>query len=1277
MKQNVALFEIILLVGATIAFAYIVNDNNSINYNSLENPESESFFVAKARALFISTFGGNLVSAQELSTCLVNLQGTKCQEYPSSLCSPPNGPCASTCIPARAQDVSECKSGTCIDPVEGTCAPNSPKAVCESSGGNFDNRTASEIPACKPGCCLMRTQALYRTEQACNVLRDREGVSIEFRPVPNELACLSFANLKDEGACVLNEVEPNNYGCKFGTREQCTALGGAFHKNLLCSNPQLNTICTRQIKTACVEGKDEVYWFDSCGNRENIYQANKGASWKEGILLPKSESCELVYGSNGKISSSSQAGCGNCNYLGGSVCGAPRAGQDTGASIGNYVCRDLSCIDEWEDRRKSGESWCMYDGQIGPQGQGNDKRSVDVPGSEHYRRSCVNGEVRTEQCGNARSSICVESRNEEVKFSAAACRINQWQQCLKISAEYAEKAKDGKADQSILDKCNEITDCYIKEVEIGSKFKFGLCVPKYPPGFDLRAEAGGEVGEGVCAFGTQTCTYVKVNGGLFSSNKEFNKECKTSAFADSMNNLCMSLGDCGVQVNVAGEVSDSGANIISSRGTPPDVSSSYINDLRGLAQRIKGQHADPLSEEEIAALYGFDINDPNYQPSKFGDTLGTFGIGATGILATYIYLTGSIPGFLTGASATAATSNFALYGAVGPEAAAAATAPGITAFGGAIMGAAAGAAIGYLAAQAFGIQGDAATELVIIGALTGVIAGVYFLSGVNSVATFAATVVPFIAVVILVVVAFALIFSFLGAGKKTETKIEFQCLPWQPPLGGAKCGECGKDGRECSKYMCQSLGQSCGLVNEGTNQEACINTGANDVLAPIISPNPSVLLPGYTYTQSQQGLELRGPGDGRVPYFTQIRIGIKTDERAQCKVSNVHTANYDAMTTYFSSFKGYSSNLFIQNHTATFSILSNEAVLNEQEIDDDFKDGEKFNPGIFAPDASGNVNLYVRCTDFGGRKNEGEYVISYSVSAVPDRTPPIISSFDPPSPGFAKIDATEKSVRFYTNEPAECRWAEDSNTVYDAMTTSATCATGLAGSTLLGSPCNATLPLAFTGDDKTFYFRCSDMPWANDTNLRNKNSESIPYTIKRTLTPLLIDSITPNGQNIFTNGLPLLVNLSATTRGGAEGSRWCDYKWGTTSVQFFETGTDVHLQRNIMIASAGNYTIPVRCYDTAGNEAFGNSTFSVDIDNLGPQVTRVYNLNGLNVITNEKAKCAYSLSSCSFNFVNGTLMSGNELVHTSSFNNGLTHYVICRDVFDNVGACTQVGAGQL
>lgn len=1284
--KKTALFEIFLLVSASIAFSYLVNQTEELSFPGNSN---ESLFVQKVRNLFFLAFGNNFVSAIEspLWTCPLDINGLQCQEYGSAVC---NGNCTTSCFQGARGDFSECREGTCIDQTEGTCSPNTPQTLCTSSGGVWDARALTEIPACRPGCCLMGSQALFRTENACNALRARFNADVVFEPVTSELACLAMANQANEGACVLGEVEPDLYGCKLTTKEQCTSLSGTFYKGLLCSHPDLNTTCIRQATTNCAVGKDEVYWFDSCGNRENIYDSiRRDVSWNNGLILEKSASCELGSSNNPLLRQSS---CGNCNYLLGNRCGTPRADVDNAPSQGSFVCRDLSCVDENGKTRKHGESWCAFNSRIGLQGapESNEQRSTDVPGSEHFRQTCANGVITTETCGTFRNNICVESSIDgpgAQDFSQAACRPNQWQLCLAANQESEGIDNPIDAARVIKEACDTHTDCYLKTVDLkGSRgtFAFNVCLPKYAPGFNLQSSGNGEEAQAICSLATMACKQVKVKG-LFGGGKEYNALCTQALGAETMNNFCTSLGDCGAEANIEGEYSSRGFRITTSRGQPPVFTNAYISGLRALTTPRQDQRVEPLSASEIALLLGAPhvSGTSGYTPEQaFNSLMMVSGMG--GIMLAYAVYTApgtiaSISSYIGLTSIQTLPTNF-----VGPPA----TLPTLGGYAGAAAGALIGAAGTAYLLDALGISDGlpAPVRFALIG--LGAFAG-YALGGYASVgASFSSyalgvglTTGGWALAVLVIIVA---IFALLGIGKKKETNVKFQCLPWQPPLGGARCEQCGSDGLPCSQYQCQSLGQACRYLNQ--NGEAqCVNAGIDDVTAPFIQEDVSVLATGYRYTQaSPLGYRLESSAsDGCVPRFSSIRLGIVTNELAQCKVAREHTDNFESMEDYFHRANDNQNPLFRRNHTMQFSIPSNEAIQNEQAIDDEFDDeaGEQTQhySNLFAPDANGNVNLYVRCSDATGNKNTQEYNINFCVTREPDLTAPIISSFNPLSPGYVALNATERGVRFWTNEPAACRWAE-SDRAFEGMTNEASCASSLGDGTPAGWMCNATLPAPVT-QERTFYFRCADQPWLNatsDLTHRNMNNQGTLYVLKPTRAPLRITSVSPTA-SIFVLGLPARVNLSVTTSGGAEGqARYCSYRVGQHYIRFFETGGDMHRQSGLMLVGEGNYSYPLLCEDEVGNTATGEIRFGLRVDDQGPHITRVYSDNTqLTVVTNEFARCALSLASCSFNFVNGTLMSGNELTHTSPFNGDVSHYIYCRDQFDNPGSCTIVRGSAL
>ncbi len=183
--------------------------------------------------------------------------------------------------------------------------------------------------------------------------------------VNTEASCLILSQNQVEGACVIPQDSYTNT-CKFTNQVDCQQnLGGKFYPGELCSNPALNTNCKPQQSIECVQGKDEIYWFDSCGNQENIYDSNKVASWNNGLVLPKNESCSL---GNGDNPLANQATCGNCNFITGSTCGPSTPTQKLAEPNANVVCTDLSCIDSDGNKRQNGESWCTYQGDIGVDG---------------------------------------------------------------------------------------------------------------------------------------------------------------------------------------------------------------------------------------------------------------------------------------------------------------------------------------------------------------------------------------------------------------------------------------------------------------------------------------------------------------------------------------------------------------------------------------------------------------------------------------------------------------------------------------------------------------------------------------------------------------------------------------------------------------------------------------------------------------------------------------------------------------------------------------------
>src|SRR3989344_269738 len=124
--------------------------------------------------------------------------------------------------------------------------------IQQQIGGITEEVTTGQL-----GCCLVGTEAQFITKTRCDKLAVITGLPTNYNSgVTDELACIGLANSQDVGACVilsLDEYEKNS--CKFTNKDDCNKLGGEFHKDLLCSNSELNTVCEKQKSVSCDDGK--------------------------------------------------------------------------------------------------------------------------------------------------------------------------------------------------------------------------------------------------------------------------------------------------------------------------------------------------------------------------------------------------------------------------------------------------------------------------------------------------------------------------------------------------------------------------------------------------------------------------------------------------------------------------------------------------------------------------------------------------------------------------------------------------------------------------------------------------------------------------------------------------------------------------------------------------------------------------------------------------------------------------------------------------------------
>jgi hypothetical protein len=322
--------------------------------------------------------------------------------------------------------------------------------------------------------------------------------------------------------------------------------------------------------------------MDSCGNKENVYSSDKAKSWNNGRVLEASEVCSANDGSN--------INCGNCDYLLGTRC-AEFDGLVGGPAGSDHYCQKTVCVDRDGKERINGESWCVYDGNVG--------NGADVVGSRHYMESCVDGEVRVEPCADYRNEVCLEGSIEtsEGNFGTAGCRVNRWQDCLMQEEEddctnidqrdciwlpsvlgmIIGGSGQGSTSFSNPSASNPMfknpTGSVIAPITGNSIFgggdeeggdgepttttnrPDGICVPNYSPGLAFWEEGSAKQ---ICGQANAKCIVVYEEGLVGGEDIVEGAECLTAAWAESANRVCSSLGDCGGAVNYNGEYSNDG-----------------------------------------------------------------------------------------------------------------------------------------------------------------------------------------------------------------------------------------------------------------------------------------------------------------------------------------------------------------------------------------------------------------------------------------------------------------------------------------------------------------------------------------------------------------------------------------------------------------------------------------------------------------------------------------------------------------------------------------------
>ena len=1166
----------------------------------------------------------NPVSAQEetpqenLACCERTISGEACRYTQTSNCDV-NYKVGEfqTC-----EDSTFCKPGCCISP-NGDCSKQVSKGTCDAlEGYTFDADATCNIAKCNKGCCVLGgSSCLYSTEKKCgSVLQEYPEIAKDYRPIGSEQECTNVCRAADKGCCVRDDGT-----CKYEARGICTLPDGTgstgFYNEVFCANAALEQSCecTPHAYKSCVEGSEDVYYFDSCGNQEDVAT--------------------------------------DCDYGAGDLCSAPDANSD------EAYCKSVNCdaannaqpkqnvnvkdneilIDDYSaNDRRNGESWCLYDGKVGA--------TYDLVGSRYFRSLCLNGESIIEPCKDFREEICAQGDvdTNQGLYRESSCFVNKYSECTTLCNSNKETDPSSpdfelkvKTDRSCCE--NPLRSC--AWVNTKPDNSTGICIPGIKPGGKFWPEEnaastqGTELGQ-KCGIASRTCEAAWIIPTIGDEYCEKNCECYDNGYLEFVNTYCKGLGDCGAHYNYVGSYDNNGL-YRSWTGTP-----------------IKPGGKDPLKT----------LEDPNKFNNGQDDDLAVSGDGlfAGRFNLEDLYKKSESPNIGIGLAGAAGYGALGVGAGLGIAAAAGVglTTGGILAGGGTVSlmattagGAAAGAALGTVAGIAaiaaaliigvYGLAKGDRTAVFMAGALAGATALIAVAaSALPAVALTTATGLTMTGYGAIIAAVIAITFITLSLLESSETRtVQLTCSPWQPPLGGDDCELCDKDDlKQCSEYRCRSLGATCKFIkeNEGTRKGTCYNADPNDVNRPIIqrwdetfnviSKRQDIADRFQIRDFEEGGLEGGYEIMGEIPSFSRINFGIQTNELSQCRMGDELKNTYNELTlpfpdTYFSNWHNISIGPLLPGKTYEY---------------------------------------YVICRDPSGNpKEEGRtapFKIRFKTDNGPDLEPPLIIATSVPNNGKIMADANALLLGLYVDESSQfsCKYSNQDKD-YTLMESNTTCAAAPAES-ILSSYALCADNLTIVGEEpNVFYFRCADRPvnaqgQAQEPNI---NGGSYIYTVTKSK-PLKITQASPQGQTLYSKEATM---QAKTAEGSESGLATCYYEGSGYTSEFFKTNqTDGIHEQKFLGLPRGFYNFAVTCYDSVRNEAKDNINFTIDVDEVAPVITGLYNSGSSTIINfNEPATCEYANQT--FIFGQGIKAGTLQLQQTLS---GLQSYhVICEDSFNN------------
>ncbi|MBT4540051.1 hypothetical protein HOC35_00925 [Candidatus Woesearchaeota archaeon] len=311
------------------------------------------------------------------------------------------------------------------------------------------------------------------------------------------------------------------------------------------------------------------------------------------------------------------------------------------------------------------------------------------------------------------------------------------------------------------------------------------------------------------------------------------------------------------------------------------------------------------------------------------------------------------------------------------------------------------------------------------------------------------------------------------------------CSSWQPPRLKQDCSYCTRsDFRECSEYLCKSLGQQC-IFDYSHGDPICNRIKHDDKKPPEISLNNNAVTENHeiksiVFTAGSKNIKGYKITPALLPH-KQFLLGITADEPVTCKLALMPFKGFNDLSGIYFGQQSFEieHNLSLkvppkvaipQNIIDMFNVTNfeefAEIIEEPEEIVNSYKEKFKFHISLYNTFTGSDIAtlidpivdkvnkylkiikgetpfvktmveyslnkfenntyvVYLKCMDEAGNENTDPLFIEFSIqekNLEQDNTATKLIGSIPENNSIISNDANELDFSIYLNEPAECKY---------------------------------------------------------------------------------------------------------------------------------------------------------------------------------------------------------------------------------------------------------------